>query len=218
MLSQRIALYVRVSSERQAEEHTIDSQVAALVARIAQDGRVLDPEGASSTRATAAPRWCAPRSSGCATWRLPARSIVFTSIRPTGSPAATPTKSSCSMSSAAPARGGVPQPADRRLARGRPAIAGPGHGGRIRTGQAPQASRRGGVSVKFSPHALQRYRCLPRMKPFLMCASLPHPLHRSPVAPSPSPVISPRSEKIGYLCAVKPSSWKGSDRTAEAQL
>ena len=45
MLSQRIALYARVSSEGQAEERTIDSQVAALVARIAQDGLVLDPEG-----------------------------------------------------------------------------------------------------------------------------------------------------------------------------
>ncbi len=45
MLGLRIALYARVSSEGQAEERTIDSQVAALIARIAQDGLALDPEG-----------------------------------------------------------------------------------------------------------------------------------------------------------------------------
>ncbi len=44
MLSPRVALYARVSSERQAEDHTIDSQVAALVARMAQDGLAVDPE------------------------------------------------------------------------------------------------------------------------------------------------------------------------------
>ena len=44
MLSPRVALYARVSSERQAEDRTIDSQVAALVARMAQDGLAVDPE------------------------------------------------------------------------------------------------------------------------------------------------------------------------------
>src|SRR5215217_2970049 len=42
---------------------------------------------------------------------------------------------------------------------------------------------RGGVSVKFSPQALQRYRCRPFMKPFLTCSSPPHRLHRSPIVP-----------------------------------
>src|SRR4051812_4753452 len=42
---------------------------------------------------------------------------------------------------------------------------------------------RGGVSVKFSPQALQRYRCRPFMKPFLTCSPPPHRLHRSPIVP-----------------------------------
>jgi Recombinase len=40
----RIALYARVSSQRQAEEATIQSQVAALKDRIAADGGTLDDE------------------------------------------------------------------------------------------------------------------------------------------------------------------------------
>src|SRR5438477_850083 len=38
------ALYARVSSEQQAEEHTIDSQVAALRARVTEDGLRLAAE------------------------------------------------------------------------------------------------------------------------------------------------------------------------------
>src|SRR5919201_2453742 len=38
-----VALYARVSSERQARDHTIDSQVAALKERIAADGFELEP-------------------------------------------------------------------------------------------------------------------------------------------------------------------------------
>src|SRR4051812_16933729 len=40
---------------------------------------------------------------------------------------------------------------------------------------------RGGVSGKFSPQALQRERCLPRMNPFLTCSPLPLPSHRSAI-------------------------------------
>jgi site-specific DNA recombinase len=40
----RIALYARVSSQRQADEATIKSQVAALEQRICADGFHLDPE------------------------------------------------------------------------------------------------------------------------------------------------------------------------------
>ena len=40
----RVALYARVSSERQADELTIQSQVAALRERIRSDGRTLDKE------------------------------------------------------------------------------------------------------------------------------------------------------------------------------
>src|SRR6516165_1814325 len=44
MKTLRMGLYARVSSDRQAEERTIDSQVAALRARIAADGGHVDGE------------------------------------------------------------------------------------------------------------------------------------------------------------------------------
>ena len=40
----RVAIYARVSSERQAKEHTIASQLDALKRRIASDGLECDPE------------------------------------------------------------------------------------------------------------------------------------------------------------------------------
>src|SRR5688500_17682552 len=40
----RAAIYARVSSEQQAEQHTIDSQVTALLARAATDGREIGAE------------------------------------------------------------------------------------------------------------------------------------------------------------------------------
>lgn len=40
----RAAIYARVSSEHQSQEQTIDSQVAALRERVAQDGHTLDDE------------------------------------------------------------------------------------------------------------------------------------------------------------------------------
>src|SRR5882672_12153821 len=40
----RVAFYARVSSEAQARDHTIDSQVAALKERIAADGFALEPD------------------------------------------------------------------------------------------------------------------------------------------------------------------------------
>ena len=39
-----IAFYARVSSEAQARDHTIDSQIVALKERIAADGLQLDPD------------------------------------------------------------------------------------------------------------------------------------------------------------------------------
>jgi site-specific DNA recombinase len=41
-----IAIYARVSSDAQARDHTIDSQVSALKRRIAADGFRLEPEHA----------------------------------------------------------------------------------------------------------------------------------------------------------------------------
>ena len=59
MLVWRAAIYARVSSERQAREDTIDSQVQALRARVREDELVLDEEPcfiddgySGSTRAT----------------------------------------------------------------------------------------------------------------------------------------------------------------------
>src|SRR5947209_1312936 len=40
-----VAIYARVSSEQQATSNTINSQIAALEARLAQDGLPLVPEG-----------------------------------------------------------------------------------------------------------------------------------------------------------------------------
>src|SRR5215207_9618664 len=60
-----VAIYARVSSEQQATSNTIDSQIAALEARLAQDGLCLTPRVALPTRATAEPPWCGPRSSVC---------------------------------------------------------------------------------------------------------------------------------------------------------
>ena len=39
-----VAIYARVSSEQQATSNTIDSQIAALEARLTQDGLCLTPE------------------------------------------------------------------------------------------------------------------------------------------------------------------------------
>jgi site-specific DNA recombinase len=44
MTSIRAAIYARVSSEQQAADSTINSQIAALEARLAQDGLSLMPD------------------------------------------------------------------------------------------------------------------------------------------------------------------------------
>ena len=44
MLHVRVAVYARVSSEQQAGENTIASQIAALDTRVASDGLALRPE------------------------------------------------------------------------------------------------------------------------------------------------------------------------------
>jgi hypothetical protein len=40
----RAAFYARVSSEQQAQQKTIDSQVEALIERVGEDGLVVDDE------------------------------------------------------------------------------------------------------------------------------------------------------------------------------
>ena len=44
MTALRVAIYARVSSEQQASDNTIASQIAALEARLAQDGLTLTPD------------------------------------------------------------------------------------------------------------------------------------------------------------------------------
>ena len=63
MTALRVAIYARVSSEQQASDNTIASQIAALEARLAQDGFTLTPDERFTERATAGPRWCGPPSS-----------------------------------------------------------------------------------------------------------------------------------------------------------
>ena len=43
-LHRRVALYARVSSDRQVQDQTIASQVEVLQERVRQDGLLLDPE------------------------------------------------------------------------------------------------------------------------------------------------------------------------------
>ena len=46
----QIAIYARVSSEQQAEAHTIESQLVALRARVVSDGCEVEPEPAIAGR------------------------------------------------------------------------------------------------------------------------------------------------------------------------
>jgi predicted site-specific integrase-resolvase len=51
----QVAIYARVSSDQQAEHHTIDSQLAELTARVARTATTCGRICGSSTTATAAP-------------------------------------------------------------------------------------------------------------------------------------------------------------------
>jgi site-specific DNA recombinase len=53
--SLQVAIYARVSSDQQAEHHTIDSQLAELTARAVQDGHCIEEICCSSTMAIVAP-------------------------------------------------------------------------------------------------------------------------------------------------------------------
>jgi site-specific DNA recombinase len=51
------AIYARVSSDRQKENHTIASQTAALIEYAQKNGYSVPPEWVFKTRAIAAPFW-----------------------------------------------------------------------------------------------------------------------------------------------------------------
>ncbi len=103
-----VAAYARVSSERQAQQRTVESQVAAIQERVAQDGERLAAErclvddgysGDTLGRHARATRSSGLLSSGFAIRWLPAKSIGSTSTHPIAFHAATLTRSSCSRSS-----------------------------------------------------------------------------------------------------------------------
>ena len=92
MPERHVAFYARVSSESQARDNTIASQVAALRERIAADGGQLEPDHAYADEGFSGSPSSARRWSGCATWWRPGPSRGSMCTPPTGSPAATPTR------------------------------------------------------------------------------------------------------------------------------
>lgn len=86
-----VALYARVSTEQQARDHTIASQVAALRGRIAADGDPLEPDHAYVDEGYSGSSLLRPALERLrdAPWR-PAASTVSTSMPPTGWPVARP--------------------------------------------------------------------------------------------------------------------------------
>jgi hypothetical protein len=89
----RVALYARVSSDQQTEQGTIASQVAALEARILQDGLPLEPDHRFIEEGHSGATLIRPALSICGMRWRPELSIGSTSIRRIGWPAAMPTKS-----------------------------------------------------------------------------------------------------------------------------
>ena len=58
-----IAIYARVSSEQQAQQATVESQIAALKQRVEADGHLVLPQDIYVEWVLAAPRSCGQRSS-----------------------------------------------------------------------------------------------------------------------------------------------------------
>ena len=67
------AIYARVSSEQQREEHTIASQTAALIEFAKSHDLEVPRSGCSKTKALAAPRSSDRDWSACAIWPPRAR-------------------------------------------------------------------------------------------------------------------------------------------------
>ena len=98
-----VALYARVSSESQARNNTIGSQIAALRERIAADGFQLEPDHTYVDEGYSGAILFRPWS-GYAMRSLRARSHASMSMLRTGLPAVTPIKCSWSTSFAARAQ------------------------------------------------------------------------------------------------------------------
>jgi hypothetical protein len=78
------AIYARVSSDRQKENHTIASQTAALIEHAEENGYTVPAEWVFQDEGSVAPIWCDPVWKLCATWRRKARSVRRWCIRRTG--------------------------------------------------------------------------------------------------------------------------------------
>ena len=162
----RAALYARVSTERQADRGTIGSQLAVLRERVAADGDELVAEFGDDGHSGA--RLDRP---GLDALRDAAEAGLIErcgACRRTGSPASTPTRSSCSTSwPATGSRCASPTPQPSTTTRRPAAHPGAGRDRRVRAGQdrrtlpARQAvplPRRGGARLE-DPYG---YRRIPR--------------------------------------------------------
>jgi hypothetical protein len=94
MIEGLCALYARVSSESQARDNTIASQVMALRERIAADGFSLEPDQSYIDEGYSGSILHAQPSSVCETRLLVAISSAFMSTLRIGSPVVTPIKCS----------------------------------------------------------------------------------------------------------------------------
>ena len=88
----RAAFYARVSSEAQARDNTIASQVAALRERITADGAVVDPGNAYIDDGHSGSSLVRPALERLREPPLPGTSTASTCSRRTGLPGATRTK------------------------------------------------------------------------------------------------------------------------------
>ena len=87
-----VALYARVSSQRQADELTIGSQVSALRQRIQQDGLKVEEDRCFLDEGYSGTTLLRPALERLRDLRIAASSIGCTCTRPTGWPASMSTK------------------------------------------------------------------------------------------------------------------------------
>ena len=87
------AIYARVSSDRQKENHTIASQTAALIEYAQKNGYSVPPEWVFQDEGYSGAFLVRPGWRPCAIWRLRARSLRHWSTRRTGSAESMPIRS-----------------------------------------------------------------------------------------------------------------------------
>ena len=140
MVDRHIALYARVSTEQQARDATVASQVAALRERIAADGGCSSPTARYRRRGLQRLEPAAPGPGAAA--RRRGRRRHRAALRPRARPAGPALRPPGAADRGVPARGRrgrVPQPPDRRHRRGRSPAADAGRDRRVRARQDPRA-------------------------------------------------------------------------------